>query len=91
MNIDQSNIKNNIIGRPNLYQNEMNKVKDFQNTLKKGPNLDTQAIQNFDCFSTTAKARDNYMNPNINQSNSFFPHTIGLQNLGQNSYMNVRL
>ena len=77
--------------RPNLYPNEMNKVKDFQNTLKTDPNLATQALQIFDFFSTTAKARAIQMNPNINQTNSFFPHPIGLQNIGQTCYMNATL
>ena len=77
--------------RPNLYPNEMNKVKEFQNTLKTDPNLATQALQIFDFYSTTAKARASQMNPNINQTNSFFPHPIGLQNIGQTCYMNATL
>ena len=90
--LNQKSYKNENTIRPNLYPNEMNKIKDFQNTLKADPNLATEAIQIFDFYSTTAKAKANYMNPNNNQmGNNYFPHLIGLQNIGQTCYMNATL
>jgi len=87
---------NNI--KPNLYNQDS--INKFQNNIKNDPTLTTSLMKIYGVITTQKKELNTTMmhkNPNLynnynsNNVNQFFPHKMGLQNIGQTCYMNATI
>ena len=86
---------NNI--KASLFRNDS--IKQFQDNIKNDPSL-TNSLMKIHGIITTQKDLNTtmlqknqnlYNNYNSNNVNQFFPHNIGLENIGQTCYMNATI
>ena len=84
--------------KPSLFK--VGAVKNFQNNIINDPFLSTTLMKLYNVFTTQKKELNTtmlhknpnfYNNYNSNNVNQFFPHKIGLQNIGQTCYMNATI
>jgi ubiquitin C-terminal hydrolase len=79
---------NNI--KPSLFQPDS--IKQFHNNLNNDPSLSTNLMKKNDFNINILNKNPNlYNNYNSNNVIQFFPHKIGLQNIGQACYMNATI
>ena len=84
--------------KPSLFTPDS--IKKFQNNIINDPSLSTTLMKIYGVITTQKNELNTTMlhkNPNLynnynsNNVNQFFPHKIGLQNIGQTCYMNATI